>query len=418
MNAPEPDAKNALIFQCFDPAPFQFPRPKVPLLATPSWSMLNLNPSPRPTSLGHEQIHFTRGRYALFEAYRLAGVCPTRGVLAPAYHCRTMLDPAMALHAPIGLYPLSADLQPDLVELSRLLTSSVHPVAAVLLTHYFGIAQPAATVDAIGALCAAHGAILIEDCSHVCVEAAASSSMGRTGDLGVSSPYKFFPSGDGGLLWRNRTLNPSTPALQAPIAQPWLMQARAWARLARDLVRGDKLSLLPPLAAPAVTGSSAEEQQSADALTSETQPSPLYNAADAGIQSSAASRWVAQHTDLDAMAQARRANFQQWLAATADLPHCSPLVSALPPHAVPYMFALRIDHPASHFTALKRLGLPIWRWDEMAVSACRTATDYRLHLLHLPCHQQLSIAQMNWMIEGLTWVLKNVSVEESVHATA
>jgi dTDP-4-amino-4,6-dideoxygalactose transaminase len=34
----------------------------------------------------------------------------------------------------------------------------------------------------------------------------------------------------------------------------------------------------------------------------------------------------------------------------------------------------------------------------MAVSACPVATGYRTQLLHLPCHQGLSDAQMNWML--------------------
>jgi hypothetical protein len=34
----------------------------------------------------------------------------------------------------------------------------------------------------------------------------------------------------------------------------------------------------------------------------------------------------------------------------------------------------------------------------MAASSCPTANDYRLHLLHLPCHQSLSRTELAWMI--------------------
>ena len=72
------------------------------------------------------------------------------------------------------------------------------------------------------------------------------------------------------------------------------------------------------------------------------------------------------------------------------------------------MFALYIDHPQTHFFMLKRLGMPIWRWDDMAVSACDVSLEYRLHLLHLPCHQELSADQMVWMAAAVTSALTMV----------
>jgi dTDP-4-amino-4,6-dideoxygalactose transaminase len=71
------------------------------------------------------------------------------------------------------------------------------------------------------------------------------------------------------------------------------------------------------------------------------------------------------------------------------------------------MFPLHIDQPTPHFYWLKHLGLPVWRWDEMAVSNCPVAQDYRLHLLHLPCHQSLTTDQMDWMISALQKTLRH-----------
>jgi dTDP-4-amino-4,6-dideoxygalactose transaminase len=59
-----------------------------------------------------------------------------------------------------------------------------------------------------------------------------------------------------------------------------------------------------------------------------------------------------------------------------------------------------------HFYWLKQLAVPVWRWDEMAVSPCPVARDYRLHLLHLPCHQSLSDDEMDWMLAALGKVLR------------
>ncbi|MDR1708149.1 MAG: DegT/DnrJ/EryC1/StrS aminotransferase family protein, partial [Candidatus Accumulibacter sp.] len=65
-------------------------------------------------------------------------------------------------------------------------------------------------------------------------------------------------------------------------------------------------------------------------------------------------------------------------------------------------FPLVIERPDPDFFRLKRAGLPIWRWDERAVAPgapdCGVARHYQLHLLHLPCHQGLDAARMDWMI--------------------
>lgn len=88
------------------------------------------------------------------------------------------------------------------------------------------------------------------------------------------------------------------------------------------------------------------------------------------------------------------------------MPNCHALYPALPDDCVPYMFPLYIDHPERDFDLLKRLSFPIWRWDEMALSECRVAADYRLHLLHLPCHQSLADDQMTWLVNALRRVLQ------------
>jgi len=99
----------------------------------------------------------------MFDAYRLSGVGAHGSLLAPAYHCRTMLDPAISLGASIGLYPLDEALAPDLASLRQLVRGGPQPVRALLLTHFFGFAQAAAPIRA---LCDEHGIALIEDCSH------------------------------------------------------------------------------------------------------------------------------------------------------------------------------------------------------------------------------------------------------------
>jgi dTDP-4-amino-4,6-dideoxygalactose transaminase len=112
------------------------------------------------------------------------------------------------------------------------------------------------------------------------------------------------------------------------------------------------------------------------------------------------------HQSVCAIISKRQANYRRWLQAVEGLPNCHALYPELPEHVVPYMFPLYIDHPMPHFHWLKQLAVPVWRWDEMAVSDCPVAQAYRLHLLHLPCHHSLNDDEMNWLVAALTKVLR------------
>ena len=77
------------------------------------------------------------------------------------------------------------------------------------------------------------------------------------------------------------------------------------------------------------------------------------------------------------------------------------------------MFALLLERPETDFSRLKRLGVPMWRWDEMARSECPIAQRYRMALVHLPCHQSLSRGELDWMI-GTVERVCDTSVDRSL----
>ncbi|HXD05581.1 MAG TPA: DegT/DnrJ/EryC1/StrS family aminotransferase [Burkholderiaceae bacterium] len=377
-------------YRRFDPAPCGFPSARVGVLPSLRWRSLALARNP----LARHAHWYRRGRYALQEACRLAGVGPGAALLVPAYHCRTMLDPAVSLGAQVIVYPLRPDLSPDVPAIERLLDRAGTSARALLAAHYFGFPRE---LDELAALCARRDVVLIEDCSHVLAGAmvgqGARTPMGTTGRYAIASPYKFFPAPDGGLLWSNGS------AL-APVHQPspgMALQARAVLDLLRSLVRrrvppraerlGDELRRL-------AQGACAPPREWLEEVSA---PSGLYDPSQGGTCSLAASRWIARRTDLRRLVDLRRAHFRQWLDAVRDLPGCHALYAQLPDDCVPYMFPLLIERPHEDFVTLKRLGLPIWRWDELAVSDCTVAESYRLRLLHLPCHQELLEEDMRWM---------------------
>lgn len=373
-----------LEYQRFDPASCGFPRPLVPLLPALRWADLGFDgrDTLEPALLDGPGVrHFSRGRYALHAAYRAAGVGPAGALLAPAYHCRTMLDPALALGGAVRFYETGPDLVPRIESVRAQLAAGAR---ALVVPHYFGFEQPAALMDELAALCRDHGATLVEDCSHAWQVAArrASGAIGP-GHAIVASPYKFFGCEDGGVLWSAASSAPPQPA-------PPSLRDEAkgcWNALART-----GRTRLP---APQVSGMHA----GCGALLAESMsgPSPMYQCGRDNVDSLALSRWVMRRTRLSPLVARRRAHYQQWAEAVRGWSRARPLFAELPLDCAPYMFPLEINMPEHDFFTLKQSGLPIWRWDDMAVSQCPAANRYRMHLLHLPCHQDLTPAQMQWM---------------------
>jgi hypothetical protein len=107
------------------------------------------------------------------------------------------------------------------------------------------------------------------------------------------------------------------------------------------------------------------------------------------------------------IAARRRGHYRRLLQAVADLPGATPLHAELPESVVPYMFPLLIDRPDEVFAPLKRLGVPIWRWDALANTGCPVADRYGQALFQLPCHQELRDRELEWMIRSLRGVLRD-----------
>lgn len=386
-------------FRVFDPTPCKFPAAEVAALPPPNGGSFGCLRSSRFFALGDDEtsLFYKRGRYALLDAYRFAGVGPGGALLAPAYHCRTMIDPAVRLGAEVLLFSVEHQLAPDRNSLEQLLRECSVPIRALLLPRYFGFPQDFAWAHDF---CREFGLVLIEDCSHAHLHSRDVARPGTYSQYVVSSPYKFAPCDDGGLLLAGKGVELAARELRRMSV---LEEVKC---LARTLAR------IPPSRKPGRPSDSQIESSEFErcAATEFDQPgdtlSALYNIADEEDGGHRISRAVMLLSNNDRIAIARRRNFRRWVSAVATLPGCHALFPELPDGCVPYMFPLYIDKPDRHFYDLKYRGVPIWRWDEMAVSDCPIANDYRLRLIHLPCHQALSENQMAWMIEVVSSVMK------------
>jgi hypothetical protein len=98
------------------------------------------------------------------------------------------------------------------------------------------------------------------------------------------------------------------------------------------------------------------------------------------------------------------------LTGLTGIPGCRPLFPDLPEGVFPYVFPLITDKPERKFPALKNAGVPVIRfgeflWEGMEATTCPTSVDLSRRVLQFPCHQELSAAEITWMISEARNVL-------------
>src|SRR2546427_5586082 len=116
------------------------------------------------------------GTASIYQAFRALKLAPGSVVLCPSYNCGHEIEPLLRLGLRVRWYRVGPDLEMDLEDIRRRFTEEVR---AVLVTHYFGFAQP---LEELRVLCDRWDAFLVEDCAHALLSDNAAGTLGRTGD--------------------------------------------------------------------------------------------------------------------------------------------------------------------------------------------------------------------------------------------
>ena len=368
-----------------------YPETRIPVLPPASCAgWLAGEPVSADSAFRNGTESFIQGRYALAEALRRAGAGAEKTVLLPAYHCRVIVETALYLGAQPCFYTVCADLRPDFAALSLLLREGEAPVAAMVLTHYFGFPN---ALEEAERFCALHGIALIEDCAHAFYGSSGGRLLGTVGRYAIASAWKFLPVRDGGLLRDN-----SMGRAMQHSAQPWLSEAKGLAALLQ--VWGRRVWHRSPLPEIDVVALAEQARLLASSCRVRTHNSGLKEFVPERIALAAlrSSRWGTSHAMHGRVARRRRTNYLQWLEGMRLLPGVEPLFPYLPDGVVPYAFPLLIDTAGMGFHLLKLAGIPVLRWEDMAVTDCAISRDYRIRLLQLTCHQELRAEELAWMI--------------------
>ncbi|MET0081762.1 MAG: DegT/DnrJ/EryC1/StrS family aminotransferase [Sedimenticola sp.] len=347
-------------------------------------------------------LFFQNGRYAIHYALKKAGVKRGSTILLPSYHCRSLVEPAMYLDSDIRFYPIKRDLTIDLDSVSIIVEESSKPIEVMLVVHYFGFPQD---IESITSFCTDNNIVLIEDCAHSFYGTVGGKLMGTFGDYSIASPKKFFPMSEGGVLIDNV----NTIAPNSLNAQPLLEEAKHLAKYLSSMVR-KKCENLPDTK---ITNEIKGHFIKGDSPRL-SEKYLYFREESINLSGCMVSRFLMHHANHERIIKMRRDNYQRWLDGIAGIQACEPLQARLKDEIVPYVFPLVLTQQSEEvFHELKCWGIPIWRWEDLAVTDCRYSNEYRLSLIQLPCHQDISTDQIDWMIDRVGRSISNVLEKNS-----
>jgi perosamine synthetase len=381
------------------------PIPRLPVFG---WQALSgAKEAQTPCFLSLPELHFsTSGRASILLVLQALGVGPGDVVLLPTYHCPTMVSPAIELQAQPMFYALDDKGTPDLAWLSQ---QDLGRVRVLLAAHYFGLPQPMARIKQ---WCHARGIALIEDCAHALFGRSDGQAIGSWGDAAIGSLTKFLPVPEGGCFVLNKAVQapPLTPVSLGTKLKAWvdvLQVGAAQQRLpglnglingglsaVRWMRGGAPLTQQPPLAfsSPPEIDLRNEEPGSdyvLDVPLARRELSPLC-------------RQLAQHLPRQRIVTQRRQHYTFLQQRTSGFAGLRPLMPTLPADCAPYVFPLWVEHPDPGYLELRRLGMPVFRWDRVWPGVPHLPADHGLrwshHVLQLACHQDMTQADLEMLV--------------------
>ena len=335
------------------------------------------------------------GRASLYGALGLMNLPQGSAVLVPTYHCPTMIAPVVRA----GLQPVFFAIGADGLPLLDSITAQQRERArAMIVAHYFGLPR---SLQHIRTWCDETGISLIEDCAHSLIGSADGSPVGIWGRYATASISKFLPVPELGLLAsREGPLGPD--ALSPP---HWAAQLKGAIDVLESVcVFGRPAGLSLALRAVfglknrrrALSGSSRspavqQATESPDILTicdmSRIDQAPL-----------ALSRWIYRSLPLSRVVTQRQHNFDLYSRLLTDLRGARCIAQTRGADTAPYVYPLWVEDGDSVYHQLRRLGMPVFRWDRVWPGTPAASHDegprWSRHLLQLLCHQDLDASDI------------------------
>jgi dTDP-4-amino-4,6-dideoxygalactose transaminase len=383
-----------------------FPKPRIPTSPVLSFNSFSGDK--------HQHVHsvpdagraefVTSGTIAIALALQQMKIGKNDKVLLPAYHCIAMVEPVVWANATPVFYKINADTSVDLDDIRALLDSSTK---LLLITHYFGFHQD---LSKLRFFCDEHNILMLEDCAHAFFGEYEGRPLGSFGDYAIASTMKFFPASEGGCLVSSH--HPIT-SLQLESAGIAFEVKAALDALERGFEYGRmgllyKIMYLPIYLKNLIRGFVKKRVQSDENNSGPDFSEEEFEIEEAWLNKGSAffSQYLIRKMSQIRIAVSRRNNYTILLEALSGLSGCRPLFNKLPDGVVPYVFPLFVEEPEKFFKPLKNHGVPVIRfgeflWQGMDMDTCPVSISLSKQVFQLPCHQELTPAELDWMIKEI-----------------
>jgi len=361
-----------------------------------------------PEPAGGSPTHYLFwARNAVYHGLRALSIQPGENVLAPSYHCTSVVEPILQYGGAVKFYNIGPDLKPDLSDIHNKIDRKTR---AVLVIHYFGFPQP---IVRIKEFCRDRGLYLIEDCAHVLVgQTEEGIPLGTLGDISIFSWRKFLPVYDGGQL----VINNASLKLDTEWASASPLFSLKIAKNLVDKIMQDSDSALVNLIAKLSHAPSvlfcriAEVNGYGDSMSTVNNYDLDFDLASANLKMSWLSRYIICNTDISDVAEKRRRNYDVFAHGVKSMAGVKPLHPSLPKHTVPWVFPLLSCGMKDLHLKLRERGIPATNWSGVIHSSLpldRYPESRYLYdnIVFLPIHQSLQKYEIETMLRILGEVL-------------
>lgn len=352
-----------------------YPSPSV--LATPKFRLHHLSLSCQIKN-DSQCIYTKNGRGAFGIAGQLLKRQEKNTILIPAYHCPALVEPFIWAGYEIVFYHIDEKLNTDLAELEKYITE--HQATHCVLIHFFGFNL---NLNQSKAILKKHNITVIEDCAHAFFTFCDNlHNDDFDSEAQICSINKLLPSIDGGALYMP---NATLPSLNR---RNWLKELKG---LLHTFGISQRLLKLKPRKRQA-EDASPNQGNSIDSPYRYFVPGEVF---DAGYRHTVV---MAKYSNMSAIKKARRDNYQYMVSKLRDCSAGEPLIAELEDNEVPYVLPFLLKH-GEDFSVLRKAGIQVLRWEEIAESNCKASQIFHERLVQLPCHHQLSKDQIEHVVQ-------------------
>ena len=323
-----------------------------------------------------------------------------RTVLAPAFHCPSVIEPIVHAGYKVEFYKIKDDLTIDLTDLFARINADT---AAVLVVHHFGF--PVDIAPILGAK-KKHSFILIEDWAHSFLS---DNSMKDRGDAEIYTFYKQVASQAGGAV----RVNNDQLVIQPPGKRDSLLNSAVMLKTfvdelvhnSQNKLWGNIYGVLSKIRDGRKKGETSAETTERESFWHIYQ----FNQKLAAAKMPWLSKRIINNSDFEKIKSARRSNYQIFSNNLVETENIAKVYPDLPEDVSPWAFAVLIKNRLQYDYKLREMGVPLFTYGETLHpkfleskgSDIETAISLSNSLLLFSIHQNISRTECREIVKKI-----------------